>query len=33
MFEISHVFRGGLRVGPDAFRVAQQAFQRIPVSR
>ena len=31
-FDISHVFRGGLRVGPDAYRVAQQEFQRIPAS-
>lgn len=31
-FDISHAFRGGLRVGPEAFRVAQQEFQRIPAS-
>jgi Protein of unknown function (DUF4239) len=32
-FDISHAFRGGLRVGPDAFQAAQQEFPRIPASR
>ena len=32
-FDISHVFRGGLRVKPDAFYGAQQEFRRIPASR
>jgi hypothetical protein len=32
-FDISHVFSGPLRVKPDAFRSAQQEFQRIPESR
>jgi hypothetical protein len=32
-FDVSHVFRGGLRVKPDAFYGAQQEFPRIPASR
>ncbi|GAA4632356.1 hypothetical protein GCM10023196_065480 [Actinoallomurus vinaceus] len=32
-FDISHVFRGALRVKPDAFTAAQQEFPRIPESR
>ncbi|MDN3358710.1 hypothetical protein [Actinomadura sp. DC4] len=31
-FDISHVFRGGLRVGPDAFQVARQEFRHVPTS-
>jgi hypothetical protein len=29
-FDITHVFRGGLAVGPDAFQAALEGIQRIP---
>jgi Protein of unknown function (DUF4239) len=32
-FDISHVYSGALRVGPDAYRAVQQAFPQIPASR
>lgn len=33
VFDISHVFSGALRVRPDAYSIAQQAFPQIPESR
>lgn len=32
-FDISHVYAGALRVGPDAYQAVQQTFPQIPESR